>query len=267
MKKFLPFLILLVLTCVSTDLFGQSLSGKASYYADRFHGRPTSTGEMYSKDAFTAASKEFPVGTVLRVRNVANNQVTQVRINDCGPHHPNRIIDLSRAAAAQIDLLRAGVAMVQLEVVSLGTDGMACNRSAQVKAGTLASAQVNPRKATTTAPVTYGNTTLGTAGAGPATPAVPAADIVVNKDANLPVGTDLVFPLYGVQVAAYGSAANAKAFIDGPQSEGLGFLFIRTDSKLTRVFAGPFLDRNDAEAKMVALKKTNKIKGIVRQVQ
>lgn len=273
--KRIPLLLALLMTMgLTSSLFGQRLNGKASYYADRFHGRPTSTGEMYNKDAFTAASKEFPVGTVLRVRNVANNQVTQVRINDCGPHHPNRIIDLSRAAAAQIDLLRAGTAMVQLEVVAMGTDGLACDRSKQVKAGTLASASTTTAATTTTTataaptrPANYGSATIGSVGSGPVTPAVPAPNVTMEDDASLPTGTDVVFPLYGVQVAAYGSAANAKVYMESPESKGMGFLFIRTDSKLSRVFVGPFLDRNDAEAKLAELKKTKKIQGIVRQVQ
>jgi len=253
--KYCSLLCTLVLICTTTTLFGQRLSGKASYYADRFHGRPTSTGETYNKDGYTAASKEFPVGTVLRVRNVANNKVTQVRINDCGPNHPERIIDLSRAAAEQIDLLRAGVAMVELEVLSLGTEGLACNRSQQT----------NSRVGASPAPV-VSQATIGTP-APTSSVAVPADRAIVPQDPNasLPTGTDEVFPLFGVQVAAYGKAANADAFITANGSK-LGYLFKRTDAKLTRVFAGPFLNRNDAQAKLAELAKLN-IKGIVRRVQ
>ncbi|MEM9835217.1 MAG: septal ring lytic transglycosylase RlpA family protein [Bacteroidota bacterium] len=261
--KYLSLLFVLFATALSSTLSAQQLTGKASYYADRFHGRPTSIGELYNKDAFTAASKELPVGTIVKVRNIANNKVTQVRINDCGPHHPQRIIDLSRAAAAQIDLLRAGVAMVQLEIVSLGTDGLACDRSKQTKKGT-ASTTVVP-----SSPATYGNATIPTYGSAPVVPPAPAPAVTnVEKDASMPTGTDIVFPLYGIQVAAYGNAANAIAFMNGNASEGLGYLFIRTDSKLSRVFAGPYLNRQAAEAAMAKMKTDKKIKGlVVRQIQ
>lgn len=249
MRKIVSTLFVLLLVA-TTAISAQRMSGKASYYADRFHGRPTSTGEAYNKDAFTAASKEFPVGTILRVRNIANNRVTQVRVNDCGPHHPERIIDLSRAAAAQIDLLRAGVAVVQLEVLSLGTEGMACDRPRTQKPTTAA--------ATTPAAPTTGSTVAVT----PQRASAPQ-----DPNANLPSGADEVFPLYGVQVAAYGKSTNADIFIS-QNSGSMGYLFKRTGAKLTRVFAGPFLSRNDAEAKAAELKKDSKLKGmVVRRVQ
>lgn len=236
--------------------FGQQLRGKASYYADRFHGRPTSTGEAYNKDAFTAASLDLPVGTIVRVRNVANEKVTQVRINDCGPHSGNRIIDLSRAAAAQIDLLRAGIAVVELEILSMGTDGPTCNRSAYTPASS--SATTSPKSPTTAA-----ETPSSTA---PNTSTAPAILPVQDPNASLPTGNDTVFKLYGVQVAAYGKVANADEFIN-KKIASLGYLFKRTDEQLTRVFAGPFLSEQEADAKAAELKAEKKIQGIVRRVQ
>lgn len=263
MKKIFFLLALCVLT-ISTA-FSQQLRGKASYYADRFHGRPTSTGEAYDKAAFTAASKELPVGTIVRVRNVANEKVTQVRINDCGPHSGGRIIDLSKAAALQIDLLRAGIAVVELEILSMGTEGPTCNRSeytASKSGGSTASTQNTGRgsaAATSTAPPS------NTAPAQSA-PTVAAAMLVQDPNASLPSGSDTVFKLYGVQVAAYGKVANADEFIN-KQIASLGYLFKRTDERLTRVFAGPFLSEQEATAKAAELKAEKKIQGIVRQVQ
>lgn len=246
------FYLFTLLLCLPIGLQSQSLSGKASYYADRFHGRPTSTGETYDKNAYTAASKEFPVGTVLRVTNVANNKVTQVRVNDCGPHHPERILDLSRAAAEQIDLLRAGVAVVNMEVLAMGTEGMACNRSQQKKTATTP-ITTTPR---TTPPVAQPPATTT-----PSTYAAPPSD----PNASLPTGDDPIFYLYGVQIAAYGKTANAADFMQKTGSK-YGFLFKRTDAKLTRVFVGPYLTEADAKAKVAALKKQN-VAGIVRRVQ
>lgn len=90
-------------------------TGEASYYADKFHGRPTASGEKYNKKAFTAAHKTLPFGTKVRVTNTANGKSVDVIINDRGPFKKGRIIDLSRAAAQKIGLLQSGVAKVTVE--------------------------------------------------------------------------------------------------------------------------------------------------------
>jgi rare lipoprotein A len=92
-------------------------TGIASYYADKFHGRKTSSGEIYDKNEFTAAHREFPFGTKVKVTNLANNLSVIVKVNDRGPQSTKRLIDLSRAAAEEIDMIRAGVIEVQIEIV------------------------------------------------------------------------------------------------------------------------------------------------------
>ena len=89
--------------------------GEASYYADRFHGRKTASGERYDKNEFTAAHRTLPFGTYVRVWSDGGNTI--VRINDRGPHIEGRIIDLSRAAAEEIGLVTVGVTKVCIEVV------------------------------------------------------------------------------------------------------------------------------------------------------
>jgi rare lipoprotein A len=88
--------------------------GQASWYGEPFHGRRTASGEIFNMNALTAAHKTLPFGTRVRVRNLATGQDVLVRINDRGPHVRGRIIDLSRAAAAQVGLLRSGTASVVL---------------------------------------------------------------------------------------------------------------------------------------------------------
>lgn len=102
----------------------------ASYYADRFNGRPTSTGETYDASQLTAACKAYPYNTLLEVANAASGARVVVRVNDCGPHNPDRLLDLSKAAATQIGIARIGTAAVNVRVIKLGTDGPTCNRSA-----------------------------------------------------------------------------------------------------------------------------------------
>jgi rare lipoprotein A len=92
-------------------------TGIASYYADKFHGRKTSSGEIYDKNEFTAAHREFPFGTKVKVTNLSNNLSVVVRINDRGPQTTKRLIDLSRAAAEEIDMIRAGIIEVEIEIV------------------------------------------------------------------------------------------------------------------------------------------------------
>lgn len=88
--------------------------GEASYYANKFHGRPTASGEKYNKNKFTAAHRTLPFGTMVEVTNLTNGKSVTVKINDRGPHKKSRIIDLSRAAAEQIDLIKAGIAQVEI---------------------------------------------------------------------------------------------------------------------------------------------------------
>lgn len=78
--------------------------GTASYYANRFHGKQTSNGEAYDTSAFTAAHKSLPFNTVVELVNVQTGNWVTVRINDRGPYHNQRIIDLSARAAQSIGL-------------------------------------------------------------------------------------------------------------------------------------------------------------------
>lgn len=102
---------------------GDANEGEAVYYSDRLHGRKTASGARYNKDAMTAAHRTLPFGTVVRVTNLTNRRSVQVTINDRGPFsHHSRIIDLSRKAAERIDMIRAGVVPVRIEIISLPDD-------------------------------------------------------------------------------------------------------------------------------------------------
>ena len=90
--------------------------GKASYYADKFHGKSTANGEIYHGDSLTAAHRKFPFGTVVKVTNLKNKKTVFVRINDRGPFVKDRIIDLSKKAMEMLGGLKAGVIEVRLEI-------------------------------------------------------------------------------------------------------------------------------------------------------
>jgi rare lipoprotein A len=118
---FLLSLSLLYIGCASS--FTRSVGtqeGLASYYSTEFQGRKTSSGEMFDKDALTAAHRTFPFGTIILVTNQKNGKQVEVKVNDRGPVKPERIIDLSYGAAKEIDMLRDGLVRVRVEVVEWG---------------------------------------------------------------------------------------------------------------------------------------------------
>lgn len=96
---------------------GYREDGLASWYGTKFHGRRTSSGEPFNMFTLTAAHRHLPVPTYVRVTNLDNQRSTIVRVNDRGPFHPNRIIDLSYAAAVKLGFENDGTARVRVETV------------------------------------------------------------------------------------------------------------------------------------------------------
>ncbi|MCT8467908.1 septal ring lytic transglycosylase RlpA family protein [Chromohalobacter canadensis] len=88
--------------------------GQASYYHDRYQGQRTASGEPYDAEALTAAHRELPFGTRVRVTNLDNGHHVTVRINDRGPFTEGRVIDLSRRAAERLGMIKAGTAPVRV---------------------------------------------------------------------------------------------------------------------------------------------------------
>lgn len=97
----------------STD----AVQGKVAYYGGKFAGRKTASGERFNPNALTMAHKSLPFGTLVRVTNLQSNKSVVVRVNDRGPTTPDRVGDLSRAAASKIRMLRSGVVEAKLVVV------------------------------------------------------------------------------------------------------------------------------------------------------
>lgn len=104
---------------VSVSL-AQVQTGKASFYADKFDGHPTASGEKYRHNKLTGAHKTLPFGTVVRVTNIDNDQSVEVTINDRGPYVEGRIIDVSKSAAEKLGFINKGLAEVKLEVIDPG---------------------------------------------------------------------------------------------------------------------------------------------------
>jgi rare lipoprotein A len=106
--------------CFSLPVIGQigfTQKGNASYYSNKFHGKRTASGEKYDKKKLTAAHRELPFNTLVKVENLKNGKSVVVRINDRGPHRANRIIDLSLAAAQALQFIGQGTTLIKLEVI------------------------------------------------------------------------------------------------------------------------------------------------------
>lgn len=113
-----PYTVLGKTYRVLEDASGFREVGLASWYGTKFHGRHTSNGEVYDMFAMTAAHKSIPIPSFVRVTNQQNGRSVVVRVNDRGPFHNDRIIDLSYAAAMKLGYAEMGTARVALEVIT-----------------------------------------------------------------------------------------------------------------------------------------------------
>jgi rare lipoprotein A len=124
-KQTILFLCLSLLFISADDLeqpynrIGYAQEGNASYYADKFHGRKTANGETYDMYEMTAAHPRSRFNTKMKITNLNNNKTIVVRINDRGPYSGGRIIDLSKAAAKELDMIRWGVIPVKTEIIDI----------------------------------------------------------------------------------------------------------------------------------------------------
>jgi rare lipoprotein A len=120
LKWALPVALFILATATITaqkPVIGYTDIGGCSYYADNFNGRHTSSGDIFDNRKYTCAHHTLPFGTLLKVTNLQKNKVTFVRVNDRGPVAKSRILDVTKAAAKELDLIKYGVAKVKIEIV------------------------------------------------------------------------------------------------------------------------------------------------------
>jgi len=130
LKKLIVTLSLFIFSLGTS--FAQIQKGTASYYADKFEGKQTASGEKYKHKKLTAAHKTLPFGTIVKVTNLGNKESVEVRINDRGPFVEARVIDLSRSAAEKLKFINQGLAEVQIEVIDAGEGRTNSNRPVQI---------------------------------------------------------------------------------------------------------------------------------------
>jgi peptidoglycan lytic transglycosylase len=209
--------------------------GVASWYGRKFHGQPTSSGERYDMYAMSAAHPILPIPSYARVTNLANGRSVVVRINDRGPFHSGRIIDLSYAAAYRLGYANSGSAKVEVEAIIPGTTSA---RSASRHAGAFAA---GAKPAVAAAPVA--------AAAGVEAGAAPALDAPRTRhiDADIPMAIDR----RGVylQLGAFSTRENAedmRARIYRQLDWLTDAIEIRPKGNLYRLHLGPYRDRAEA---------------------
>lgn len=219
--------------------------GTASWYGPEFDGRHTANGERYDMHSLTAAHPSLPFGTLVQVTNLENGRQVVVRINDRGPFAHRRIIDLSYAAARELEMIGPGTARVELAVVGR-SEPMQTPAAAQP---ILTAAAAAPAAAAGAAPGdAHRAVTAARSEAPPA--AVAAAPATIGAPAEMAARTGPAARNYTVQVGAFGEAKRAAAlqqdlarrYPQGPQAA------VRSDGIWHRVQVGLFGDRDQAEA-------------------
>ncbi|MCQ2095998.1 MAG: septal ring lytic transglycosylase RlpA family protein [Bacteroidaceae bacterium] len=118
MNRIIAAIIVIAGSFVTGFALAQRYDGLASYYGSQFHGRRTADGSTYNMHEYTCAHKSLPFGTKVRVTNLNNQKSIVVTVTDRGPYRRGRVVDLSIAAARDLDMLHKGVAPVSVEVIS-----------------------------------------------------------------------------------------------------------------------------------------------------
>ena len=124
-SKYLSLFMLFVLTTFSFTIanakssVGSNYTGSASFYGARHHGNKTASGERFNMYGLTAAHRSLPLGCTIRVTNKDNGKSVILKVNDRGPFHGNRILDVSQGAAKQLGFIKQGLAKINIEVLSL----------------------------------------------------------------------------------------------------------------------------------------------------
>ena len=241
--------------------------GVASWYGPGFHQVRTSSGETYDMYAMTAAHKTLPLPAYVRVTNLENGKSVVVRVNDRGPFVGNRIIDLSYTAAARLDMLRNGTAMVEVRgidpqaPVTELTTPMTASASPQSGQPSIAPTTAAATTTVTTSGVAVtGTATVGMTSTAPVTTAVPittTGPATQSGAATQPVAPTHA-PLF-VQAGAFADPANAERLAAKLRGGEYGKIFVRDDviagRRMYRVRIGPVPDVPEFDRIVAALER------------
>lgn len=228
---------------VLPDARGYARQGTASWYGEKFHGYATSNGEIYDMYEMTAAHRSLPLPTYARVTSLENGRSVIVRVNDRGPFHNDREIDLSYAAAARLDILERGTGRVKVEAIDAevwlaenGGNGANRSSSGAVQTAAQAAPRSNPApQQASSAPQQ--------ASSAPQQASAPAASAGAAPAEN---GNGSDMPIY-LQIAALGSADNARALKARLESELSHPVRVADATGMYRVQVGPLAHAGQVE--------------------
>ena len=226
----------------NTKVASSELEGVASYYAEPYNGRRTASGEIFDTyNGMTAAHKTLPFNTVVRVKNLQNGEEVDVRINDRGPFVKGRVIDLSLAAAKEIDLVRAGIAPVKLKVLKDGSP-----TSKPTAPATVPLVPIAPPPA---APVAPAPSSIPPNVPAPAEPSVAPVQPAPAQETVAASVDSTIVPAYGVQVGAFQTESAANRLRDdlALRYMNVSILVVAADQPLYRVRVGSVMDMASAE--------------------
>lgn len=252
---------LITLALLPVLLFAASLSaqqnyaqtGVASFYADKFQGRTTASGERYDKNKLTCAHLSLPFGTILRVTSLENNRTTMVRVNDRGPFSPDRIVDLSRSAAEALGIVSNGKGKVRIEVVP--SDEFVENPDATtpttVSASAPAPAVKKPSRQPDKTTVTAAPTPSNQAAAGPKQESNAGAFETYRVQV-----APLASKGYAVQLASYQGFSNLLRRLASIEVTGLFVNVVGAEQNaIYKLMVGPFGSRAQADREKEKLEK------------
>jgi rare lipoprotein A len=223
--------------------------GRASWYGKRYHGQKTSNGEVYDMYAMSAAHPLLPLPCYVRVTNVENGKSVVVRVNDRGPFHDDRIIDLSYTAAYKLGFVAQGSAMVEIETILPGeSQPVVASRPIDTAQPADAAQPVDASKPIdATAPV---EATQEVAALKEAENEAPVARPLPVASATVPAPAADDLGGFYLQLGAFAQADNAESFLRRARADlpWLGSLLgVQRAGTLTKVQAGPYVSRQAAE--------------------
>lgn len=274
MKKTVLLITILIGSTAGFYLPAQQLaanrveSGNAIYYADYLDGQPTSMGEIYFRNELTCAHRNYPKGTLLRITRPDNQRSVTVRVNDGEIHSSDCLIMVSKAAAAMLDMIKTGKAIVHVEAVGYATTNPAspfARQEAPAPAQVARTTSDLQAKGVTENPIPVSYSTNNYTIKSPA-PATPAANSYQVKR-FLPNQSG-----YIIQLASYTEIANAERQTVALQQQGISNLYIKEDQKSTggiiyRLVIGPFAGFGSAQQYLDNLKSQYLVDGIVTKLK
>jgi rare lipoprotein A len=228
--------------------------GVASWYGKRYHGKQTSTGEIYDMYAMSAAHTILPIPSYAKVTNPANGRSVIVRINDRGPFKNDRLIDLSYAAAYQLRITQQGSGLVVVEAIDTSAEAMksmANNKTAQTNVAPINAAPENSIAATQAASASTTKTVATE---------TTSTKMVTSNPTAIPASTagSSIITSYYVQAGAFKNEGNGDLLqkkiqaLDLAENVGVANVY---NGGLYRVKLGPYASKNEADASATTIRK------------